>query len=234
VTSEVLDKNDFLCGMTAAVPIAIGYVPIAIAYGVISVQSGIPLLQTVCMSLMVYAGASQFMAAGMVLTGSGFVEIILATFVLNFRHFIMSMSLMHSLKHIPKQWKLVLAFGITDESFAVLSMKGKQADLDLSHIYAAGVMVTAYASWVIGSLIGGIFADAIPPSISSSMSIGLYAMFIGLLVPAIRGAWRVGLIVAASMALSYVFGLFFDRGWAIVFATILAALVGVVVPEEER
>jgi len=234
VKSEALEKNDFLRGMATAVPIAIGYVPIAIAYGVILVQSGIPLLQTVCMSIMVYAGASQFMAAGMVLSGSGFIEITLATFVLNMRHFIMSMSLMHSFKHFPKEWKPVLAFGITDESFAVLSMQDKEAALGISHVYVTGVMMTAYGSWVIGSLIGGIFADVIPPSISSSMSIGLYAMFIGLLVPAIRRTWKVGLIVAGSMVLSYLFGLFFDRGWAIVFATIIAAIVGVFIPEENK
>lgn len=232
--SAVYIKNDFGRGMATAIPIAVGYIPIAIAYGVISIQGGIPLLQTACMSLMVYAGASQFMATGMIMAGAGWMEIVLATFVLNLRHFIMSMSIMHRLKAAPKKWKPVLAFGITDETFAVLSMMGQEPGSELNHKFAAGLMMTAYGSWVLGSVIGGIFAGVIPPSISSSMAIGLYAMFIGLLVPAVRGTWKAGLIAAVSMALSYLFGLFLNRGWAIVFATLLAALVGVLVPAGEE
>lgn len=230
---SLIMKNNFARGAWTAVPIAVGYFPIAIAFGVISIQAGIPLAQTVSMSLIVYAGASQFMAAGMVAAGAGFAEIVLATFVLNLRHFIMSMSLMDRLKMIPKEWKPLLSFGITDETFAVLSLKEDGNGREQGQLYVLGLMAAAYGSWVVGTMVGAVFANVIPPSVSASMSIGLYAMFIGLLVPAVRSAWKFGIIVAFSMVLSTVFGLFLNRGWAIVLATVLAAASGIFLHQED-
>ncbi|NMB95402.1 MAG: AzlC family ABC transporter permease [Clostridiaceae bacterium] len=220
-------KIGIIKGIKAAIPIAIGYIPIAIAFGVISVQSGVSLIQTASMSLMVFAGASQFMAAGMIGSGAGASEIILATFILNLRHFIMSMSVMHRFRDLSKKSTAALAFGVTDETFAVLSMKEENGDLQEEKFFAGSLILTSYTSWVAGTVIGGIFADAIPQSISASMSIGLYAMFIGLLVPAVRESWRIGIISVSGMILCWIFSSFMDTGWAIIFATILAALIGV-------
>ncbi|HHV97036.1 MAG TPA: AzlC family ABC transporter permease [Clostridiaceae bacterium] len=227
-------KTGVIKGIKAAIPIAIGYIPIAIAFGVISVQSGISLIQATSMSLMVFAGASQFMAAGMIGSGVGASEIILATFILNLRHFIMSMTVMNRFRTLPKKSTAALAFGVTDETFAVLSMKEEDGDLQEEKFFAASLILTSYASWVIGTIIGGIFVDFIPQSISASMSVGLYAMFIGLLVPAVRKSWRTGIISVTGMVLCWIFSRFMDTGWAIVLATILAALIGVGKNEQSK
>ncbi|MBL4954916.1 hypothetical protein RCG24_20145 [Neobacillus sp. OS1-32] len=94
-------------------------------------------------------------------------------------------------------------------------------------------MFTSYATWVLGTLIGELLAHFIPLSISSIMSISLYAMFIGLLVPAIRNSWKLILIVIPSALLSYLFGLFLKGGWPIVIATILGSALGMVFKMEE-
>ena len=232
--SGSFSKSEFIRGMVAAIPISVGYMPIAIAFGVIAVQSGIPPFSSASMSLMVYAGASQFMGVNMIMTGAGFAEIVLAVFVLNLRHFVMSMSVMHDLKHIKKEWKPILAFGITDETFAVLSMKEREQGNVMNPGFVAGLMATAYASWVAGTIVGGIFADYIPSSISSSMAIGLYAMFVGLLIPAVKGSWKAGIIVAASIILCTVLGNFLERGWAIVLATVIAASAGIFLLKEDQ
>ena len=112
-------------GLSAAVPIAIGYVPIAVAFGVIARQTGLSFAETVLMSMMVFAGASQFMAVQMATAGALGMEIIFATLVLNFRHFVMGLSLMDRLKDVPALVKGVLAFGVTDETFAVAAMDEK-------------------------------------------------------------------------------------------------------------
>src|SRR5690625_3741876 len=90
----------FRRGMTVGFPIMIGYLPIAITYGVLAKQSGMSLFELTLMSVMVFAGASQFMGANMIAVGAGTVEIIIATFVLNFRHFVMSLSFMNRLRGI--------------------------------------------------------------------------------------------------------------------------------------
>jgi 4-azaleucine resistance transporter AzlC len=217
-------KRAWRAGLTAAVPIMIGYLPIAITFGVIAQQTGVTLWETTMMSLMVFAGASQFMAVQMGAVGAGALEIILATFVLNFRHFVMSLSLMERLPGFSRRWKWLLSSGITDETFAVASFEARKQALHPFQL--AGLVVGAYAAWVLGSLGGHWMAQSIPRALSESMSIALYAMFIGLLIPAVRGAWRAGVIAATSMLLCAGFQVLLDSGWAIVLATVIAAGLG--------
>lgn len=221
-------------GLSSAAPIAIGYVPIAIAFGVIARQAGLPFVETVLMSMMVFAGASQFMAVQMATAGALGMEIIVATLVLNFRHFVMSLSLMDRLRNAPLLTKAGLSFGITDETFAVATMDEQGQDTPLHPAYMAGLILLAYGSWVSGTVIGALFAQVIPPAISDSMNIALYAMFIGLLVPAVRKMWRAGAIALIGMALNALFGLFLPGGWATILATVSAAGCGAaLMPREE-
>ena len=83
-------KEEWLAGTRSAVPIMLGYVPVGIAYGVMARQAGLNTWQTVLMSLTVYGGASEMMAAGMVAQGAAVLTIVLTTFILNLRHIIMS------------------------------------------------------------------------------------------------------------------------------------------------
>src|SRR5699024_11530902 len=105
-------------GVNAALPIAIGYVPIAVAYGALGVASGLTWWHTLLMSLLVFAGASQFMAAGMVAAGAAVVQISIATFVLNFRPLILSLSLIDRLREISPLRRAALSLGLTDETYA--------------------------------------------------------------------------------------------------------------------
>lgn len=219
-------ERTFMKGMVAALPIVIGYLPIALAYGLLARQAEIPLLHIVLMSALVYAGASQFMAVNMITAGAGAIEIVFATFILNLRHFIMGLSLMNLLKRIPVLNKIIVSAGMTDETFALTAIKQEEATAEKGHHFAVGLMLAAYASWVLGSLVGGLLADLIPAGISQSMAIALYAMFIGLLVPSVRKEIRVGIVAVISMVLCYAFTLYFPSGWAIVFATIGGAFFG--------
>lgn len=218
--TEQPGQNNFLKGAVTSIPIMIGYVPIAVALGLIATQSGIPPVYTILMSLMVFAGASQFMAVSMLIAGIGGVEIILATFILNFRHFIMGLSLMNVLKTIPSKWKSILSLGITDETFTLTFFHKEKA----TPFFVGGIMLSAYISWVMGTLLGCLMSDLIPPSIGESMSIALYAMFIGLLIPSVRDNWRIGFLSVFSMLLCYLFSFFVSSGWSIVLATLLGSL----------
>lgn len=226
--------SQFLQGSKKGLPVMIGYIPIAIAFGVLARQADLPILPTLLMSLLVYAGASQFMAVNMIAAGTAGVEIVIATFILNLRHMIMSLSLMNALRHIPKSWKSLLSFGITDETFAVASLETSEGHSRLHHFYVLGLFAAAYGSWVIGTLIGATLYQLIPSSISDSMAIALYAMFIGLLVPAVQKSWRFGLIAALSILLCTVFNRFLSSGWSIVLATIFGSMTGIFIYKEEE
>lgn len=224
-----LQRSDFIKGVKTGLPIGLGYLPIAVAFGTLALQSGIGPRETMLMSVLVYAGASQFMAVGMIVAGAGVVQIVIATFFLNLRHLIMSMAVNKRIDSNSLAWKGLLSFGITDETFALLTLPGQGQTATINRLFCAGVMSCAYVSWIAGTILGGLGSRIIPTRLSEAMAIGLYAMFIGLLVPNIKRSAATGAIALFSMLLCYGCSRFLDQGWSIVLATILGAMAGAVI-----
>ncbi|MEN2767749.1 AzlC family ABC transporter permease [Ornithinibacillus xuwenensis] len=221
-------------GFGVGFPIMLGYIPIAITYGVLAKQAGLSITELTLMSVLVFAGASQFMGANMIALGAGAVEIIIATFVLNFRHFVMSLSFMNRMRPVALKWKLPISLGLTDETFAVSSLHPEEAKEEKGFLFYASLTLTAYFAWVFGSFLGGVLGEVIPETLSQSMGIALYAMFIGLLVPTVKKELRVGLIAIIAMLINVICLQFMSSGWAIVAGTVLGGLSGVFLLKEEQ
>jgi 4-azaleucine resistance transporter AzlC len=217
----------FIKGASIGFSIAIGYFPIAVTFGLLaSQQAGLNLYESTYMSLWVFAGASQYIAVELLAQGVSSIAIIVATFILNLRHLLMSAVLSQQLK--VSKLNPFLAFGITDETFAVATMSTeKEKDEPL---FFAGVMLTAYSSWILGTMAGVLFAGWIPESLGQSMGIALYAMFIGLLVPSLKKGLPVIVTAALGAALSWggqaFLSPYLSKGWTIVLATLLATTFG--------
>ncbi len=218
--------DQFIKGLKVAIPIMLGYFPIAITYGVLASQAGLSLLELTGMSMMVYGGAAQIMATNMILLNVGVLEIVIATFVLNFRHFVMSFSFAHRLTKTNLKWRTLLTLFLTDETFSVTTVEKEQANEENGHWFYFAIVLSAYISWVIGSFIGGFVGDIIPSAISQSFGIALYAMFIALLVPSVKANFRYGLIAVLAMILNYGFNQFIQEGWSIVLSTLVASGLG--------
>ncbi|MCD8567203.1 MAG: AzlC family ABC transporter permease [Geovibrio sp.] len=73
-------SNQISKGFRQALPIAAGYFPVAVSFGLTAVSAGLDGWLAVLMSLIVFAGASQFVGAGMFGMGVGGWEIVLTTF----------------------------------------------------------------------------------------------------------------------------------------------------------
>lgn len=237
-TSDVVEDSTgkmIKLGIQASLPITLGYIPVALTFGILAKQAGMSILELTMMSAFVYAGASQFMGANMIISSASAIEIIVATFVLNFRHFIMSLSLMNNIQaNIGRKGRVSLGLGLTDEAFAVSSLNIEQANKKNGYVFFLTIILTGYLAWVIGSLIGGILGNVIPEQLSQSMGIALYALFIGLLVPSIKKNMRVVLIVIVAMAVNFVFSQIMSDGWAIVLGTLIGGLSGVVLLKEDK
>ncbi len=169
----------------------------------------------------------------MIAVGAGAMEIIVATFVLNFRHFVMSLSFMNRLRDFGMKWKVPLSMGLTDETFAVSALHTKEAKMEKGAYFYASLILTAYLAWIGGSFLGGVLGEVIPAQLSQSMGIALYAMFIGLLIPSVKKEWRVGLVAAIAMLINAVFSQFMSDGWAIVFGTVLGGWSAVFLLKED-
>lgn len=221
-------------GIAVGFPIMLGYLPIAITYGVLAKQAGMTLTELTSMSILVFAGASQFMAVNMIAASAGIAEIIIAIFVLNFRHFVMSLSFMNRLRGVGLNWKVPLSLGLTDETFAMSSLHPNEAKKDKGALFYTALILTAYFSWIIGSFLGGVLGEIIPAQLSQSMGIALYAMFIGLLIPSVKKEKRVGLIAIFAALINMFFSQFTSQGWAIVFGTVIGAASGIFFLEKKE
>ncbi|MCP3026787.1 AzlC family ABC transporter permease [Halobacillus sp. A5] len=221
-------------GVIAGFPIMLGYIPVALTYGVLAGQSGMTNAELTLMSVLVFAGAAQFLAVSMVAAGTGAVEIIIATFVLNFRHFVMSLSFMNRIRSITLRAKVPLSLGLTDETFTMSSLHKREANEEFGAWFYASLMLTAYLSWVGGSFLGGVLGDVIPPRLRESMGVALYAMFIGLLIPSVKKHFRIAFIALFAMIINYLFQLWgMSQGWAIVLGTLIGGLSGIWILEDD-
>jgi len=227
--------TNFVQGVKSGLPIALGYFPIAIAFGALAVQAQLSWIEATLMSIVVFAGASQFVGISMLLAGAGTAQIITTTLFLNMRHLIMSLTVNDRMRHFPQSWKNLLSFGITDETFALLTLggAGESQEKEWTSYYVAGLMGTAYLGWVSGTAVGGLGASFIPLEITTAMTVGLYGLFIGLLVPPVRKSLNFGVVALVSMVLNTLLGLLLDSGWAIVLATVFAAGLGIILVKEE-
>jgi len=222
-------NNKYFEGISDAIPISIGYIPIGIAFGVLAESVGISYELALLMSLIIFAGASQFVGVNLIALGASSFEIVLTTFILNLRHFLMSSSLSQRIDYTrSKKFLSLVSFGVTDETFAVASLKEEDK---LKPEFLFGLNFTAFFSWNLGTFLGVFLSEIIPKEIQSSMGISLYAMFIGLLIPAVRNSNKVFKIVLAAIFVGSILTWvpvfkFLSTGWIIIITTITASVIG--------
>ena len=219
----VNQSSEFKKGLHGGVSIAIGYMPVALTFGLIAKSTGLSLAEAVMMSLIVYAGAAQYISLSLLAQGIGILEIILTTFIVNIRHFLMSASLNEKTEPDRALAKVGYAFGITDETFSVAALR--RGTITTGFMY--GLTLISYSSWALFTAVGFAAGAALPQTLQESMSIALYAMFIGLLVPSMRGSMKVLCLAAASALLNAAFTLsgLMSTGWSIVTATLLVSIL---------
>jgi 4-azaleucine resistance transporter AzlC len=214
----------FSNGIKAGMSIAIGYFPIALTFGLLAKTTGLSMWEATAMSIFVFAGASQYISLTLISTGVDPILIVLNTFVVNIRHFLMTASLNEKMQPDNRWKKAIYAFGVTDESFSVLAT---QKEEKIRTPFAAGVILIAYGSWVVFTALGHVIGANLPAFLQAAMSIALYAMFVGLLVPSMKGNRKVILLatLGAIIHCSLYWSGLLSTGWAILVATLGSAIL---------
>ena len=211
-------------GAVAAWPICLGYVPIGLAFGVIAQKAGFQPTGILLMSLLVFAGSSQFIAVSMLADGAAAIPVIVTTFMVNLRHFLMSSALavyLHKIRWLPSA---LFAYGVTDESFAINMDRFRAGGWGVRE--ATALNQTANFTWMVSTVLGGVGGEFIPAH-SFGIDYALIAMFICLLTLQIRGAvYLLTAVFAGGSAV--VFALLLPGNLHIIAAAVLGATVGVV------
>lgn len=216
-----MKESEFLKGTTAGISIALGYLPVALTFGFIAEATGLTVIETITMSAFVFAGAAQYMALNLIMVGTGTLEIIFTTFIINIRHLLMSTVVSEKAEVEHPLIKAIYAFGITDEVFAVTTTR----DGKLTTPFIFGVAGISYGSWVIHSGIGYVISASLPPTIQQSMSIALYALFIALLVPSMKKHRKIVILAVTSAILNSALTFIIPSGWAIIISTLTSAII---------
>ncbi|WDP87588.1 MAG: AzlC family ABC transporter permease [Desulfobacter sp.] len=220
----------------AGIPIFIGYFPAAVAFGILGKTMGISLLEAFLFSAVVFAGASQFIALNLLVTGMGPLGIILTTLLVNFRHFLMSTYLATRIKEKTRAWYIPIAFGVTDEVFSVLSFTREE----LTRPFVLIVGFSAYSGWVSGTLAGFLLGGFMPPILTQSMDVALYALLLAILMPEIKSSFRSLFLALGSGLLNWILVSLdiLPRGWSIIVCILVIASVGSVLhltlPQKEK
>ncbi|TWI57198.1 AzlC family ABC transporter permease [Halalkalibacter nanhaiisediminis] len=212
-------KSSIIQGMIAGSSIAIGYLPAALTFGLLAKSTGLTLLETVAMSVFVFAGAAQYMALNLIALGTGAFEIIFTTFIVNIRHLLMSASVGERVEDDHLFIKALYSFGITDEVFAVTTTREGTVKTG----FVVGVAVMAYVSWVVNSGLGYVVGAILPVTLQESMGIALYAMFIALLIPSLKKQRKIVFLAVSAAIFNSLFSLMLPSGWSIIAATLLAS-----------
>ena len=210
-------------GVRAALPVALAYIGIGFAAGAVGARAGLSPAEVGLLSLLVFAGASQFIFADL-LSASPF-TLIAAVFLVNFRHFLYASSLAPKVKHLPLSQRVIIGAQLTDETFAVASSLTRQP------LPAAGGMIAlnncAYWSWAVGNVSGAIAGGDLLAFIG--IDFALAAMFAALLMLQITASarqWQMLTVAAIAAAAMISMELWHPHPLNLLLAAGIAAAVG--------
>ena len=213
--------------MKLGVPITFGYIPMGIGYAALAIKAGLTPFQTVIMSVLIYAGAGQIMVATMLASGATMLAIVLSSFVVNLRYFVMNTVVFNKLEEAPLPLRIFTSHLAVDESFAMFSLMEESSIW--TYIGLAGI---AWLSWILGAVIGVLILNILPIIVANSFNISLYALFVALLIPAVKDSKELAILVIATAILNVILQLFIGN-WSLIVATLLGAIIGIYIVDDE-
>ncbi|SEN56231.1 Predicted branched-chain amino acid permease (azaleucine resistance) [Pseudomonas sp. ok272] len=209
-----LPRTAFLRGAIAVMPLSLATAPWGLLAGSMAIEANLTPLQGQGLSSIVFAGAAQLVAIGMLKGGAGIFSILLTTLLLTSQHLLYGMSLRPVVSPLPGRWRVGLGFLLTDELFALTSQQ------QFNRWYALGVGLTFYVAWNLFTLAGIVLGSSIPGLEHLGLDFSIAATFIALITPVVRNVPTV-VCVAVSLFCSVLFSY-----WQVGSGLVLAGLLG--------
>jgi predicted branched-subunit amino acid permease len=205
--------------------------------GIVAKNSGLSAFQAMLAAALTNASAGGYAGFTLIGENASFLEMALTQLVVNARYLLMACALSQKLS--PKTSTLhrsLIAFDVTDEVFGIsVSVKGT-----LNPFYNYGAMTVSIPGWALGAFFGVIMGNVLPNSVVSALSVGLYGMFLAIIIPPARKNKIIAVLVMVSMALSFVFSKLpllssISSGMRVIVLTVLISLAAAILfPREEE
>ena len=228
-------KKQFLTGMKDGLPICLGYLSVSFGFGILAAGLGLTPFTAWLISAANLTSAGQVAGVGIIAAGGTYLEMALTQLVINIRYALMGLSLSQKLdSSFRTSHRLLAAYGITDEIFAVSHAKEGL----LKPVYMYGMILVAFLGWTTGTLLGAVAGELLPQALTDAMGIMLYGMFLAIIIPAAREDRGALTVVAAAAVISIFFYYVLTAvsgGFSVIISSVAAAAIGaVLLPIQEK
>ncbi|WP_299018287.1 AzlC family ABC transporter permease [uncultured Photobacterium sp.] len=215
-TNQLSKGRLFMQGALAITPLSIAVIPWGLLAGSFAMDIGLTPFEGQGLSAIVFAGAAQLAAMGMIKVGAGLGTILLTTLIITSRHLLYSVSMRNKVSRLPLRWRALLGFLLTDELFAIC---GHHSPKQFERWYAFGAGIWFYLCWNVATLTGILAGKYIPALDQLGLEFAIAATFIAIVIPTIV---RLSMIVTviSALLLSVLF-----HYWALDGGLMLASLV---------
>ncbi|MDN3638188.1 AzlC family ABC transporter permease [Simiduia curdlanivorans] len=199
----MFNRNIFFKGALHGSPFLLVIAPFGLLFGVVAAEAGLTIIETLAMTILVIAGASQFTALALLSEHAPTLIIIIASLAVNLRMAMYSAALVPHFGEAPMRWRALAAYFMIDQTFAVAV---KQYDATpawssaekLSYYFGSAAIVCPF--WYCSTYLGAVIGEAIPKSYSLDFAIPI--CFIAIIAPMIRNLPHlVTLLVSVTVAL---------------------------------
>ena len=189
--------QEFRAGIKDGLPLQLGIMPFGVVFGVLGVESGLTPWQTFFMSSLLFAGTSQIIFAQLIALATPALILIGSVAALNARHLLYSASISSYIRHQPLRWRILLAYLLTDEAYAVSIVRYQsQPSCAHMHYHLLGSGLLLWSVWQISTLIGILAGAAIPASLALGFVIPL--IFMAIVLPLIKSKIEVACICTST------------------------------------
>ncbi|GAA0681931.1 AzlC family ABC transporter permease [Marinobacterium maritimum] len=176
-----LSRQLIWTGFKQLVPISLFVIAFGIAFGLAAIQTGLSEAESVLMSTLVFAGASQFASLELWGPQVPLFTVLLTVFAINARHLLMGATLYPWLQHLPPGKRYGVMMVASDANWAMAMQAFTKEQPGLGLLFGGGLAL--WSCWILGTWLGIFFGSAIqePQSLGLDMVMGcfLLAMVVG-------------------------------------------------------
>jgi len=187
----------FMAGVVRCLPVGLGVLVYGLVFGALTAQKGLSLAEAASMSAIVFAGSAQFVALGIWTVPPPVLALALATFLINFRFFLMAATMDRVIGEWPKPRALLALFFVTDENWAVTMAAGERRHWGA---FFLGTGIVVYASWLAATVLGYVIGSVVSDPRQWGFDFAFPAMFLALAVAIGRKAPAPLVWIASALA----------------------------------
>lgn len=219
-------ESYFREGIKKGIPIGIGYLSVSITFGMIAARGGLDVSTAVLISMANLTSAGQFAGVDLILNNAIYMELALTIFIINIRYTLMSFAISQKLEKTSLIKRMIIAFGITDETYTLASVEeGK-----INYKFMFGLILIPYLGWALGTFIGAISTEFMPANLQDALGIALYGMFLAIIIPAGKKDKNIALGIVISIVFSFIIFYFpylnkISSGFSIIICSLIGALI---------